>query len=794
MPKILTREHLGKKHMDKKLENVLASPQAFKCLVENAALPIAITDTKGRFIYVNKALADVLGYLREEIIGRAFTKFLHPEDRLRVMRLFLRILLLKRQPRSLEFRVICKGGQIRHFMSKPTKFTMGGKTLGFQALMTEVTELKNMEARLIETNRRFEMFLKNAMEGITIVDANENILFANRAFAEMLGYGEKELHGVNLLKFVDEEGLRKIKAETEFRRKGLVSRYELTLYRKDGKPRLVQVSASPLWNEDGSYAGALAIVMDVTERRRMEMELKESEERLRKFIEYAPDAIYVNDLDGKFLDGNRQAEILTGYSREELIGKSMFKVRIFPEKWLPKIIEAIETNKRGERFGPEEFELIRKDGSPVFVEISSIPVTRRGKVEVIGIARDITERKKSEEALRESEEKFRNIFESANDCFIFLNTLGTILDVNKKATQVFGGRKEELIGKHFLKLGVVSAKDVPRLLNAFSRIIMGKEGYMVLWIKNKRGQKFCLECSSSIMKLGDGRIFISVVARDITERKQMQKKLEEYSQYLEKLVEERTKALKEAQEQLIKSERLAAIGQVAAMVGHDLRNPLTSIAGATYYLKKKLWRNIDATARKMFRIIERDVEYSNDVLADLLDYSREIKLNFVEATPKALLREVLSTFKIPKRIEVADETTEDPMIVDKEKLKRVFVNIIKNAIAAMPKGGKLTISSRKIDDSIEISFTDTGVGVSKEVLEKIWTPFFTTKAKGLGLGLPICKRIVDAHDGKITVESTPNKGTKFTVTIPVKPKDEKEKEEKIWIKAQESSLLTTTKA
>jgi signal transduction histidine kinase len=176
----------------------------------------------------------------------------------------------------------------------------------------------------------------------------------------------------------------------------------------------------------------------------------------------------------------------------------------------------------------------------------------------------------------------------------------------------------------------------------------------------------------------------------------------------------------------------------------------------------------------------------------LLDYSREIKLNFVEATPKALLKEVLSTFKIPKRIEVADETTDDPMIVDKEKLKRVFVNIIKNAIAAMPKGGKLTISSRKIDDSIAISFTDTGVGMSKEVLEKIWTPFFTTKAKGLGLGLPICKRIVEAHEGKITLESTPNKGTTFTVTIPVKPKAEKE--EKIWMGVQESSLLTTTKA
>jgi len=184
--------------MNKDLKDILAGPEAFKCLVENAALPIAIADTKGRFVYVNKALADALGYRPEDVVGRTFMEFLHPEDKFRVMRLFLKIVALKRQPRALEFRVVCKGGQVRYFISKPTRFTFGGKTLGFQALMTEVTELKKMEARLRETNRRFEMFLKNAMEGITIVDPNENIIFANKAFAEILGYDEKELSDMNL--------------------------------------------------------------------------------------------------------------------------------------------------------------------------------------------------------------------------------------------------------------------------------------------------------------------------------------------------------------------------------------------------------------------------------------------------------------------------------------------------------------------------------------------------------------------------------------------------------------------
>ncbi|MEM3609115.1 MAG: PAS domain S-box protein [Candidatus Bathyarchaeia archaeon] len=654
--------------MNKNLRDVLAGPEAFKNLVENASLPIAISDTRGRFVYINRALADALGFQPEEVVGKTFMEFLHPEDKFRVMRLFLRIIALKRQPRALEFRVVCKGGQVRHFISKPTRFIVGGKTLGFQALMTEITELKRMEAQLREANRRFKMLLENAMEGITIVDPNENIIFANRAFAEMLGYNEEEVRGMSLLKFVDEDGFRKISEETEARRKGLVSRYELTLYRKDGKPRFVQVSASPLWNEDGSYAGALAIIMDITERRKMEA------------------------------------------------------------------------------------------------------------------------------ALKESEEKFRNIFENANDGFIYLDQHGRILDANRKTVEVLGCRKEEIVGKHFTELQAIPRDELQKVIGAFSAALMEKISYANFTVVGSDGKERLLESSASIIKVGDKISGVLIIARDVTEREQMREKLEEYSRRLETLVEERTKQLREAQERLLRAERLAAIGQVAAMVGHDLRNPLTSIAGAAYYLKKKLWQNMDTKAKKMLRIIERDVEYSNNVLADLLDYSREIKLNFTETTPKALLMETLSTLKVPKKIVVVDEATSDPIIVDKERMKRVFVNIIKNAIAAMPKGGKLIISSRKNGDFMEISFADTGVGMSKEVLEKLWTPFFTTKAKGLGLGLPICKRVVEAHGGEITVKSAPNKGTTFTVAVPVKPKTEKEKEGKVWVKVPESLLSTTTKA
>jgi len=645
------------------------SEQVFRSLVENAFVGIAISDLRGRLKYVNKALAELLGYSVSELLNQPFKNFIHPADRGKVMRLFLRIIMLRRGPRQLEFRSVRRDGSVLNLWSKPSRFIVNGRTVGFQAIIVDITELKMMERKLKETNRKLEMFLETAMEGITIVDSNDNLSFVNKAFAGMLGYEKEELLGANLRKLVDKEGFEKIRKETEARKKGVTSRYEIKLYCKSGDPHIVQVSASPFWDADGNFAGTLAIIMDVTERKKMEERLRESEERLRSLIEYAPDAIYINDLNGKILEGNRQAEILTGYEKEELIGKSILEAGLLPEKYVPKAIEAVQKNLSGQRTGPDEFELIRKDGSRVFVEISTIPIKSGQRIEILGIA------------------------------------------------------------------------------------------------------------------------------RDITERKQMQKKLEEYSQHLEALVEQRTRQLKEAQEKLIKSERLAAVGEVAAMVGHDLRNPLTGIKGATYYLKTKLYSKVDEKTREMLELIEADIEYANKIITDLLEYSREVHLELTETNPKTIITETLHLIKAPKNIQIINRTRREPKIkIDIEKMARVFHNLVINAIDAMPNGGKLTITSRKTNDAVKFIFKDTGIGMTKETMEKIFTPFFTTKAKGMGLGLPICKRIIEAHGGKITVESAVGEGTTFTLTLPIKPETKKEGGEKTWISVPESLSLTTTKA
>jgi signal transduction histidine kinase len=258
----------------------------------------------------------------------------------------------------------------------------------------------------------------------------------------------------------------------------------------------------------------------------------------------------------------------------------------------------------------------------------------------------------------------------------------------------------------------------------------------------------------------------------------MQSELAEYSQKLEKLVEQRTEQLKRTQAKLVKSERLAAIGELAAMVGHDLRNPLTGIKGAAYYLKTKHGAELGAKGKEILETIEKAIDHSNKIINDLLDYSKDLTLEHVNTTPKLLLKNALSLVEVPERVKIIDATEDKLEIkVDMVNMSRVFVNIITNAIDAMPESGTLTITSKAVKDNVKIIFNDTGTGMSEETLSKLWSPLFTTKAKGMGFGLSICKRIVEAHGGQISVESIIGKGTTVTVTIPINPETVTENEE-----------------
>lgn len=239
---------------------------------------------------------------------------------------------------------------------------------------------------------------------------------------------------------------------------------------------------------------------------------------------------------------------------------------------------------------------------------------------------------------------------------------------------------------------------------------------------------------------------------------------------LEKKLDEANLNLKVMEEKLVRAERLAAIGELAGIIGHDLRNPLQGIRSAVYYLKTHN-DSQDEVNREMLEEIDSCIDRSDKIIKDLIEYSQVIYLEPLATEPKLLVARSLAQVKTPVNVEVVDMTASKPLlVVDNTCIERVFGGIIKNAYDAMPDGGKLTITCTESFGNAVFDFQDTGVGMSEETLAQMWTPLFTTKAKGMGLGLPICKRLIEAHTGTINAKSVVGRGTTISIALPMEPK------------------------
>lgn len=232
--------------------------------------------------------------------------------------------------------------------------------------------------------------------------------------------------------------------------------------------------------------------------------------------------------------------------------------------------------------------------------------------------------------------------------------------------------------------------------------------------------------------------------------------------------------LKETQEQLIRSEKLAAIGQLAGGVGHELRNPLGAIKNAVYYIKGKVAGSKlgeeEPRVMEFLDIVDSEINSSNKIISDLLGFSRVGKPSVSPTRINKVIEDTLTRTSIPENVELTRELDADlPEVdIDPDQIQQVLVNIITNAVEAMPEGGKLAIGARKKDGFLEVEIVDTGCGIPQESVGKIFDPLYTAKAKGIGLGLAVCKSIIDRHEGNIEVKSEVGKGTTFTIRLPLR--------------------------
>ncbi len=383
----------------RKVEEALCqNEQLYHTIFEGSRDAIFITSEDSRFVTVNEAATVLTGYSREELKKMTIPD-LHEEEDMQAYRQFFNSIMSGEQVTS-EAKILHKDGT-----KVDTEFSNRRVMIGDVAYMhtaaRDITERKEAKKALLKSEEQFKAVFDNTLVGLYRTTPNGRILMANPALVDMLGYSSfDELSNRDL----ENEGYEPQYPRSVFKERieseGKVIGFESAWKKSDGTTLYVRESAQAVRDELGTTLYYQGTVEDITERRKVEEELKSSEERFRMLFEYAPDGYYIADLKGVFVDGNKAAEEIVGYAKKELIGKSFLKLKLLPLLQIPKAAMLLAKNRMSQSTGPDEFTLNRKDGSQAIAEIRAFPIKIKDQTLVLGIARDITERKKAEEALR----------------------------------------------------------------------------------------------------------------------------------------------------------------------------------------------------------------------------------------------------------------------------------------------------------------------------------------------------------------------------------------------------------
>jgi PAS domain S-box-containing protein len=383
---------------------------------------------------------------------------------------------------------------------------------------------------------------------------------------------------------------------------------------------------------------------------------------------------------------------------------------------------------------------------------------------------EIAERKRAESALRALTARYEAILAAAPDIITEMNTDRVYTWTNQAGYRFFG---DDMVGKEaslFFE-GEQDTYDVVQpLFDGDDTVI-----YVESWQRRQDGEKRLLAWWNRSLANEDGEVTgILSTARDITELRKAAEDLREYSDRLEEMVDERTHELRETQDLLLRHERLAVLGQLAGGIGHELRNPLGAIKGAAYFLSMAL-DNPDPDVKQTLEILDREVATSDRIISTLLDFARPKATFRRKVDVNKVVRDVLSKVQIPDSIELTTRLGRGLpyVLADSEQLTQVFGNIVRNAVQAMPEGGQLRVTSWEMKGkgpasrSVAVRVKDSGTGITERDLDKVFEPLFTTKARGIGLGLALSKILVEGHGGAIEVQSREGEGSAFTVTLPL---------------------------
>jgi len=483
---------------------------------------------------------------------------------------------------------------------------------------------------------------------------------------------------------------------------------------------------------------------EITERKQVEAQLQQSEEKYSTLVEQGDDGIIIVQ-DGILQFANSKMVELTGFSLDKALGRSFVDFVSSGKREL--VVDRYKRGMSGEDIPSKyEIEILSKDGGKIPVEVSASSIEYEGRPADMAIIRDITERKRAEESIKRAIEEWRTTFDAITDLVSIHDKDFRLVRVNKAFADVLKMKPKELIGKPCYE--IVHGTDEPVPSCPHKKTLATKEPATKEFFEPHLG--IYLEVATSPMFNGEGEVVASVhVDRDVTERKQME-------------------------QQLIITDRLASVGELASGIAHELNNPLTSVIGFSQLLLDK---GVPDDIRDDVRIISSEAQRAAGVVKNLLTFARKHGpakqlVNISDIIEKVLelraYEQKVNNIRVKRRF--AADLPE--VMADYFQLQQVFLNIIINAEHFMIEAhsrGTLTITTEKVGNVVRASFADDGPGIPEENLGHLFDPFFTTKevGKGTGLGLSICHGIVTEHGGRIYAESRLGGGATFSVELPI---------------------------
>jgi len=730
-------------------------------LIRYANAPVIVWNPEFRITLFNYAFERLTGYTADEVIGQELSMLL-PEASQDESRSKIARTLSANYWELVEIPILCKNGSVRLALwNSANIYALDGKTL--QATIAQgidITERKQAEEKIRQQNE----FLNNVLESLTypfyVIDAKDyTIKLANSAG----GLGSLSKNSTYYA--LTHERSKPCGAsehpcpleEVKKTKKPIV--VEHIHYDEDGNVRNVEVHAYPISDSEGNVAQIIEYYVDISASKRAKEALVQERDLLQALIGNIPDSIYFKDEKSRFIRVNKAKAQHSGTTPEDMVGKTDFD--FFSLEQANKMLEdenrVIESNRP---LVKKVEKITHKDGTEHWVSTTKIPRhNENGEViGTMGISRDMTERKKIEEALRTSAQQWRATFDAISDPISLLDSERRILRCNIAMKNLLGKPFREIIGRTCCELVDCRPKPLKECPFLYMQQTHRRET-LVLPI----GDRWFNDAIDPLLDEDSNLIGAVHIMSDITERKKVE-------------------------ETLMQSEKLKVLGEMAGGVAHDFNNLLAIILGNAQLLEKGVERYRLEEIKKRLRIIARTAYEGGETVRRLQYFTqREIsREDFTKIDLNEIVREAITSTS-PRwkdeaeakgiTIKIKEELGKlPPLLGSRSELMEVLTNFIFNALEAMPEGGEITIKTEAKENEVLLYFSDSGKGISDRIKDRIFDPFFTTKGpKASGLGLSVSYGIIKHHHGKIKVESIKGKGATFTISIPIclqAPQDE----------------------